>query len=153
METFLFALYVIVTVGVLLLPSFIDISRGRMFALAVLPPILLALFFACWSLVRSLLVDSIGIDSINLMLFIAIFTIVFGTLMTLPIMLVSAFIVEYGRCRYRLNVMQRALLGASVGALLTGAVWQTWKFVWFAWISGFVAVWVQYYFTEYRVQL
>ncbi len=70
--------------------------------------------------------------------------------MMLPILILVAFIVEYLRIYYHYKPIKLAFIGGITGTIIVNITFMVWKFDWVAFVSGFVAVLVQYYFTEYK---
>ena len=70
--------------------------------------------------------------------------------MMLPILILTSFIVEYLRVEYHYKPMKLSLIGGGIGGIVVATTFMTWKFIWVAVLSGFVAVWIQYYLTEYK---
>ena len=71
----------------------------------------------------------------------------------LPTLILVAFIVEYLRINYHYTAIKLALIGGSIGAIIVAITFMTWKFIWVAFVSGFISVLVQYYFTEYKKEI
>ncbi len=89
-------------------------------------------------------------ESIGLAIYIFFAFLIGGYIMMLPILIFSAFIVEYLRVYQNYSYMKRAIVGGLFGAAMVTLTYSTWKFIWVAFVSGFLAVLLQYYLMDYK---
>jgi len=104
-------------------------------------------------LISDIFTDGSFARACSLSIFIFFEFLLFGYLMMFPILILVAFIVEYLRVYYNYKPMQLAFIGGVIAATIVGISFSTWKFIWVAFVSGFIAVLVQYYFTEYQKEI
>jgi len=147
---FLISIYILSIFSIFIVPLYINIRRDRVVALSLLPIILVATTVSLVMLISSFFDDTSLVNAITFSIFIFFEFIIFGYLMMLPTLILVAFIIEYLRINYHYTPIKLALVGGSIGAIIVGITYMTWKFVWVAFISGVISVLVQYYLTEYK---
>lgn len=147
---FLLAIYFISLLSIFIVPLYVNIRRDRVVALSFLPTLLIA-FVVSISMLTSDVYSNASLARVYISTIVVFFELLFfGYLMMLPILILVAFIIEYLRINYHYSPIKLALIGGSIGAITVATTFMSWKFVWTAFISGFVAVLIQYYFTEYK---
>jgi len=67
-----------------------------------------------------------------------------------PLLIFSAFIVEYLREYKHLELFKLAFYGGLAGSIFVTITFSSTKFTLMAFIYGFISVFIQYYFTEYK---
>ena len=150
---FLISIYILSILSIFIIPLYINIKRDRVIALSLLPIILVATTVSLVMLISSFFDDTSLINAITFSIFVFFEFIIFGYLMMLPTLILVAFIVEYLRINYHYTPIKLALIGGSIGAIIVAITFMTWKFIWVAFVSGFISVLVQYYFTEYKKEI
>jgi len=150
---FLISIYILSILSIFIIPLYINIKRDRVIALSLLPIILVATTVSLVMLISSFFDDTSLINAITFSIFVFFEFIIFGYLMMLPTLILVAFIVEYLRINYHYTAIKLALIGGSIGAIIVAITFMTWKFIWVAFVSGFISVLVQYYFTEYKKEI
>ena len=147
---FLISIYLLSIFSIFLVPLYINLRRDRVIALSLLPPLLIASAVSITMLLSYFWGDESLSETLTFSIFIFFEFLFFGYLMMLPILVLLAFIIEYLRINYHYTPIKLALIGGSIGAIIVAITFMTWKFIWVAFVSGFISVLVQYYLTEYK---
>ena len=136
--------------SVFIVPLYINLQRGRILLLSFLPILIIA-SSASVIMIISYFWDSKSFsESIGFAIYIFFAFLIGGYIMMLPILIFSAFIVEYLRVYQDYSYMKRAIVGGLFGATMVTLTYSTWKFIWVALVSGFLAVLLQYYLIDYK---
>jgi len=151
MQYGIIAIYITTILAIFITPLYLNISRARVILLSWIPSFLVASIFTVASYISILLDSKSTLTDLTLLPFILFFEfLIFSYLLMFPIVVTVSFVIEYLRNYYHLKMWHLSIIGALLGAIIVAATFQSWNFVWTALICGFLAVWVQYYFTEYR---
>lgn len=146
----LIGIYFLSVCSIFILPQYLNLKRDRVLILSFLPPLIIALTGSIGTLISYFFKDSPITETLTLSIFIFFEFFLFGYLMMFPILILVAFIIEYLKTYYHYKTMQLAMIGGSVGAIIVSIAFMSWKFVWLVFVSGFISIWIQYYFTEYK---
>ena len=150
MNYFFISIYILSIFSIFIVPLYLNLRRDRVVVLSLLPPLLIAISSSIGMLISYFFSDSTIAGTLILSIFIFFEFLLFGYLMMFPILILVAFIVEYLKTYYHYRPMKLAIIGGSMGAIIVAITFMSWKFVWVAFISGFISIWIQYYFTEYK---
>ena len=150
---FILAIYLISIFSIFIVPLYINIQRERVIILSFLPTLLIASTVSIIMFVSYLYDNGSFARACNLIIFVFFEFLIFGYLMMLPILILVAFIVEYLRIYYHYKPIKLAFIGGIIGTIIVNITFMVWKLDWVAFVSGFVAVLVQYYFTDYKKEI
>lgn len=151
MQYLIIAIYLAAIFAIFIIPLYLNISRARVVLLSWIPSFLLASIFTAASYISILLDDKITFTDLTLIPLILFFDfLIFSYFLMFPIVITVSFVIEYLRNYYHLTTWHLSIIAALLGALMVAVTFQSWKFIAIALVSGFLAVWIQYYFTEYR---
>jgi len=147
---FLLIIYLLSIFSIFIVPLYVNLQRGRVVVLSFLPILLVSILVSITTLISSIFDNTAFLEAIGFFIFIFFEFLIFGYLMMFPILILVAFIVEYLRINYHYSHIRLAIIGGTLAAIIVAITFMTWKFVWVAFVSGLIAVLVQYYFTEYK---
>jgi len=150
MNYFVISIYILSILSIFIVPPYLNLRRNRVLILSFLPTLLIAIASFIGMLISYFFRDSSITETVTLSIFVFFEFLLFGYLMMFPILILVAFIVEYLKTYYQYKPIKLAIIGGSMGAIIVAITFMTWKFVWVAFISGVISIWMQYYFTEYK---
>jgi hypothetical protein len=145
---FIILIYLFSVLSIFIVPGYLNLKRGRIFVLSLLPILFVASTASVIMLFSSFGGDEAFSQALTFSIFLFFEFLLFGYMMMLPILLLVAFIVEYLHTSYYISAIKLALTGGVLGAVITGITFMHWKFVWIALVSGFLSVWVRYRYEE-----